>query len=156
METLHLETLQQEVLLQEVRIIVPRVSGNPESSSRYVALLNEIERGEITDAYSDTLAGILEILLESGRARHLYGPPGEHTLTALFQRTPRGAALVQQSQAVTRSLAGLEGQTLSNLSVRSSGPGAWAFTLQTDRCELTIQIDRRGLQVKSLDMDLGA
>ena len=156
METLHLEALQQEVLQHEVGAIAQRVSNNSEAHSRYVALLNEIERGEITDECSDTLEGILDVLLESGRARHLYGPPGEHTLTALFQRTPRGSAFVQQSQTVTRSLSGLEGQTLSNLSVRSSGPGAWAFTLQTDRCELTIQIDRRGIQVKSLDMDLGA
>ena len=156
METLHLEAFQQEVLQQEVGAIAQRVSGNPEAYSRYVALLDEIEQSEVTDECSDTLEGILGVLLESGRARHLYGPPGEHTLTALFQRTPRGAALVQQGQTVTRSLSGLEGQLLSNLSVRSSGPGGWTFTLQTDRCELTIQIDRRGIQVKSLDMDLGA
>jgi len=156
METLHLEALQKEVLQQEVGAIAQRVSNNPEVSSRYVALLDEIERGEITSECSGTLEGILDVLLESGRARHLYGPPGEHTLTALFQRTPRGAALVQQSQVLTRSLSGLEGQMLSNLSVRSSGPSAWAFTLQTDRCELTLQIDRRGVQIKSVDMDLGA
>jgi hypothetical protein len=156
METLHLEALQKEVLQSEVEAIVQRVSSNPEAHSRYAALFDEIERGEITDGCSDTLEGILAVLLESGRARHLYGPPAEHTLTALFQRTPRGAALVQQGQVVTRSLSGLESQRLTNLSVRSSGPGAWAFTLQTDRCELTIQIDRRGIQVKSLDLDLGA
>lgn len=156
METLHLEALQKEILQQEVGAITQRVSSNPEAHSRYIALLDEIERGEITGECSGTLEGILDVLLESGRARHLYGPPGEHTLMALFQRTPRGAALVQQSQALTRSLSGLEGQILSNLSVRSSGPGAWAFTLQTDRCELTLQIDRRGIQIKHVDMDLGA
>lgn len=156
MTTIQLEAFQKEVLQQEVGAIAQRVSSNSEAYSRYAALLDEIERGEITSECTETLESILDVLLESGRARHLYGPPGEHTLTALFQRTPRGAALVQQSQALTRSLSGLEGQTLSTLSVRSSGPGTWAFTVQTDRCELTLQIDRRGIQIKSVDMDLGA
>jgi hypothetical protein len=156
MATIQLEAFQKEVLQQEIGAIAQRVSNSSEAYSRYVALLNEIERGEITDECSGALEGILDVLLESGRARHLYGPPGEHTLTALFQRTPRGATFVQQGQTVTRALSGLEGQVLSNFSVRSSGPGAWAFTLQTDRCELTLQIDRRGIQVKSLDVDIGA
>src|SRR5687767_8793691 len=95
MATIQLETFQKEVLQQEVGAIAQRVSSNPEAYSRYVALLDEIERGEITSECSGTLEGILDILLESGRVRHLYGPPGEHTLMALFQRTPRGAALVQ-------------------------------------------------------------
>lgn len=155
MATIQLEAFQKEVLQHEVGTIAQRVSSNPEAYSRYVALLGEIERGEITSECSETLESILDVLLESGRARHLYGPPGEHTLTALFQRTPRGATLTQQAQAVNQALTGLEGQTLGGLAFRSSGPGSWVLTLQTDHCELTVQIDRRGIQVKSLDMDLG-
>jgi hypothetical protein len=40
------------------------------------------------------------------------------------------------------------------MSFRPSRPGSWVLTLQTDRCELTLRIDRREIRVDNLGIDL--
>jgi|SRR5215475_1471191 len=149
-----LDELQQEILGQEILTFLNGVS-DPETHARYTGLLHEVEDGEVGEESAAALEGMLTIILESGRARKLYGPAGENTLTALFQKTPRGSALVQQATEMNRALKGLEGQKLSGIAFRSTGPGAWGLTLQTDRGELTLRIDRQGIRVNSLEVDLG-
>lgn len=150
-----LDEFPQELLQHEV-LILTQGWNDPEVRTRYTALLREVESGTITEERLVTLGDLLEIVLESGRARHLYGPAGENALTALFQKTPRGAALTQQAQEVNRALTGLASQTLGGLAFRASGPGSWVLTLQTNRCELTMRIDRQGLRVVNMEMDLGS
>jgi hypothetical protein len=154
MATVSLDAFQQEILEQEIRAFV---TGwiNPEAQARYAALLQEVQSGEVSEAHAGTLEGLLEIVLESGRARTLYGPPGENTLTSLFHKTPHGSALVRETNAVNQALKGLEEQALRGVTFRSAGPGSWALTLQTDRCELTVRIDRRGVRVDTLGVDFG-
>jgi hypothetical protein len=152
MTALSIDTLQKEILEREVQAFL-QGSVDPEAQARYAALLQEVEDEEITEERCQTLAGILEIIVESGRARKLYGPPGENSLTSLFQKTSRGAALTQMSTQVNQALRGLKGQTLEGINFRSSGPGSWVLTLQTDHCELTLRIDRKGIRVDNLGVD---
>ena len=154
MATLSLDEFQKEILEQEVRAFLAGLA-DPEARSRYAALLQEVESGEVTEEHSGALEGILAIVLESGRARRLYGPAGENTLTSLFHKTPHGSALVQQANEVNEALRGLESQILEGITFRSSGPGSWVLNLQTDRCELTLRIDRKGIQVDNLGVDFG-
>lgn len=149
-----LDELQKEILDREVRAFLTGVA-DPEAQARYAGLLQDIEDGEVSEEFVAALEGILTIVLESGRTRKLYGPPGENSLNALFQKTPRGSALVQQANEVNKALKGLEGQILGGISFRSTGPGAWGLTLQTDRGELTLRIDRQGIRVHDLEVDLG-
>lgn len=152
--SISLDKFPQELLRHEV-LTLTQGWNDPEVRARYTALLREVESGTITEERLVTLGDLLEIVLESGRARHLYGPAGENALTALFQKTPRGAALTQQAQEVNRALTGLAGQTLGSIAFRASGPGSWVLTLQTDRCELTLRIDRQGVRAQNLEVDLG-
>lgn len=149
-----LDKFPQELLRHEV-LTLTQGWNDPEVRARYTALLREVESGTITEERLVTLGDLLEIVLESGRARHLYGPAGENALTALFQKTPRGAALTQQAQEVNRALTGLASQTLGGITFRPAGPGSWVLTLQTNRCELTVRIDRQGLRIENLGVDLG-
>ena len=149
-----LDELQQEILAQEVQTFLHGVTA-PEAQVRYASLLQEVEGGEVGEEGVAALEGILTIILESGRARKLYGPPGENSLNSLFQKTPRGSALVQQANAVNKALKGLEGQLLGSIAFRSTGPGAWGLTLQTERGELTLRLDRQGIRVHDLEVDLG-
>lgn len=149
-----LDPFARELLQHEV-FILTRGWNDPEIRARYTALLREVESGTITEERLVTLGDLLEIVLESGRARHLYGPAGENALTALFQKTPRGVALRQQAQEVNRALAGLEGQTFGSIAFRAAGPGSWVLTLQTNHCELTVRIDRQGVRAQNLEVDLG-
>ncbi len=154
MATGPLDEFQKEILEREVRAFLTGVA-DPEAQARYAGLLQEVEDGEVSEECSTALEGILQVVLESGRARKLYGPPGENSLNSLFQKTPRGSALVQQANEVNKALKGLEGQTLGGVSFRSTGPGSWGLTLQTDRGELTLRIDRQGIRVHDLEVDLG-
>ncbi|HEV8715086.1 MAG TPA: hypothetical protein VGX03_19930 [Candidatus Binatia bacterium] len=149
-----LDELQKEILGREVRAFLTGVA-DPEAQARYAGLLQEVEGGEVSAEHASVLEGILAIVLESGRARKLYGPPGENSLNALFQKTLHGSALVQQANEVNKALKGLEGQVLGGISFRSTGPGSWGLTLQTDRGDLTLRIDRQGIRVHDLEVDLG-
>ena len=149
-----LDELQKEILDREVRAFLTGVA-DPEAQARYAGLLQEVEDGEVSEECTAILEGILAIVLESGRARKLYGPPGENSLKSLFQKTPRGSALVQQANEVNKALKGLEGQILGGISFRFTGPGSWGLTLQTDRGELTLRIDSQGIRVHDLEVDLG-
>jgi len=149
-----LDELQREILEREVRTFLNSVT-DPESQGRYAGLLQEVADGEVSEEFAAALEGILTLILESGRARKLYGPASENSLNSLFHKTARGAALVQQANEVNQALKGLEGQRLSGISFRSTGPGAWGLTLQTDRGELVLRIDRQGIRVNSLEVDVG-
>jgi hypothetical protein len=149
-----LDEFQKEILEQELRAFLSGVA-DPESQARYAGLLQAIEDREVGEEFSPALEGILAIVLESGRARKLYVPAGENSLTSLFQKTARGSALVQQANEVNKALKGLEGQAIGGISFRSTGPGSWGLTLKTDRGELTLRIDRQGIRVDNLEVDLG-
>ncbi|MCS6925357.1 MAG: hypothetical protein NZ578_05580 [Candidatus Binatia bacterium] len=151
--TLPLDDFQKAILAGEIRAFIQGWT-DATARARYTALLQAIEREELTEECRESLGSLLSVVLESGRARKLYGPAGEHALLSLFHKTPQGAALQQQAHAVTQALKGLAGQTLSSMTVRSAGPGAWALTLHTNLCELTLQIDRKGIQVISMGVDL--
>ena len=148
-----LDELQKEILAREVRAFLTGVA-DPDAQARYAGLLQGVEDGEVGEECAAALEGVLTIVLESGRARKLYGPPGENSLNSLFHKTPRGAALVQQANEVNKALQGLEGQVLREISFRPTGPGSWGLTLQTDRGELTLRIDRQGIRVHDLEVDL--
>ncbi len=154
MAPLPLDTSQKEILEQEVRAFLPKIF-DAEVRARYTALLQEVERGELSPQGLKTLEGLLEVLLESGRARSLHGPMGESALASLFQKTSKGLALTQTATEVNQALKGLQGQTLRSMAFRPLGPGSWVCTLQTDRCELTLRIGREGLRLSSLGVDLG-
>jgi hypothetical protein len=55
---------------------------------------------------------------------------------------------------VNQALKGIEDQVVKKMSFRPSKPGSWVLTLQTDRCELTLRIDRREIRVDNLGIDL--
>lgn len=152
--TLLLDDFQKTLLASEIRAFIQGWT-DATARARYTALLQAVEGGELTEEWRELLGSLLTIVLESGRARKLYGPAGEHALLSLFHKTPQGRALQQQAHAVTQALKGLAGQVLSSMAVRSAGPGAWVLTLHTNLCELTLQIDRKGIQINTLGVDLG-
>lgn len=149
-----LDDFQKKILASEICAFIQGWT-DATARARYTALLEAVEKEKLTEECRELLGNLLTIILESGRARKLYGPAGEHALLSLFHKTPQGAALQQHAHAVTQALKGLAGQVLSGIAVRSAGPSAWVLTLHTNLCELTLQIDRKGVQVNTLGVDFG-
>ena len=53
---------------------------------------------------------------------------------------------------MNRTLATLAGQTIETLLFTSQGPGVYRLGIETDRVKLTLEIDRHGVTVESLEV----
>jgi hypothetical protein len=148
---LAVDPAQREVLVEEIAALAAAVR-DPESRERYAALRAAVEAGEVSDDLAGPLEGLLEMLLQTGRARRIHGADGEQSLLRLFHKTPRGAAARRATEAVNEALRGLRGQTLEDILFTVQGPGVYRLGLATDRCRLTVEIDRHGLSVESLEV----
>ena len=76
----------------------------------------------------------------------------EQALLRLFHRTPRGAAARQATESVNQALRELAGQTIEEILFTVQAPGVYRLGLGTDQVRLTLQIDRHGVTVESLEV----
>lgn len=53
-------------------------------------------------------------------------------------------------QILNTALAALKGQVIDSVRVSASAPGSYSITIDTDRCVLTIKVDRAGARVESM------
>ena len=112
-------------------------------------LVAEIDAGSVVDEV-DALEQILELGLQTGRIRALYGPGGEQAILRLYRRLPRGAELDESAHEVGAALRSLEGLPLRSVELRAVGPGAFALSLSAGELELDIRLDRQGARVSSV------
>ena len=150
---MRIHAIEQELLVPEIRKF-SRGLLDPEAMARYGNLLAAVEAGEVEDELLGYLSIVLEISLQSGRPRKLYGADGEQALARLFQRTPAGAALSDAAKSVSEALAGLQGQTLEDIKVSTLGPGSYGLMIDTDRCQINVRLDRTGVRVENMAIGL--
>ena len=140
---------EQELVIQEIGALGVLLR-NPETRARYAELRSAIEAGEVPDELLGHLGNVLELGLESGRIRNLYGADGEQALARVFQRTPAGSERAAGAREVTDALAGLRGQCIEDISISAVGPGSYGITIDTDRCQITLRLDRAGARVENV------
>lgn len=150
-EALELDATQREVLGEEIAALLAGIQS-PEARAPWEALAAAVESGAVPEVLHGRLEGALEMSLQTGRARRIHGADGEQALLRLFHRTPRGSAARKATEAVNQALRTLAGQTLEGLVVTAQGPGVFRFGLTTDRCRLSLEIDRHGVSVESLEI----
>lgn len=147
---LRLHGAQQEVLELELRALAERAGDA--GRERYLSLAARAAEGEIPDDDLGLLEAVLELLVQSGRARKLYGPGGEQALAQLFNRTPRGAAVEETVAGLNEALRALTGQRLEGLSVAAHGPAAYKLQIETDQGRLSLRLDGQGARVESVEV----
>lgn len=140
---------EQELLLPEITAF-SRALRDPQAREPYDVLRAQVQEGEVDDELLPHLGNVLEIGLQSGRLRKLYGADGEQALSRLFHRTPTGAKLAEIAKSVTEALGALQGQVIEDVKVSALGPGTYGVTLDTDRCQLTMRMDRSGVRVENV------
>lgn len=140
---------ERELVAPEIRLIA-QFQPDADARRRHEELATLVETGVVPADRVDGLSLILEIGLESGRVRRVYGPEGEGAIGKIYQRTPRGARANAMASDVTRALAALRGQQIDDLKVTALGPGAYSILVDTRQCQLTIRLDRAGVRVDSL------
>ena len=99
-----------------------------------------------------TLEPILELALQAGRIRAIYGPPGETAALRLYRKLPRGAALQQSAREVSEALSSLQGHTLEGATLTAVGPGAYTLSLATAEGRLSVKLDRQGARITSVEV----
>jgi hypothetical protein len=139
----------QEVALAEAQAVRAMASDDG-YRERLAALVGAASEGEVGDEDAATLEEVLELGLQSGRIRALYGPGGETAALGLYRRLPRGAALAESAGEVNEALRALEGQELGSIELRAVGPGAFTLSLSTGEIELSLKLDRQGARVTSV------
>ena len=78
--------------------------------ARLADVVAAVDEGRVEGTDADALSELLELGLQTGRLRALYGPGGEQAALALFRRLPRGRELAESTQGLNGALASLEGR----------------------------------------------
>jgi hypothetical protein len=142
---------QREALLEEIDAVLATVH-DPAARAPFVALAASVAAGIIGEGEAATLDKVLEMTLQTGRARRIHGADTEQALLRLFYQTPRGGAARRSTEAVNAALHGLAGQTLEDVVFTVQAPGVFKLGLRTDRCRLGLEIDRHGVTLDSLEV----
>lgn len=150
-EGVELDEIQREVLGEELAALRAGLQ-TPQARAPWEELAAAVTEGAVPEPLLPRLESALEMSLQTGRARRIHGADGEQALLRLFHRTPRGAAARRSTQAVNEALRALAGQTIEEMLVTSQGPGVFRLGLSTDRFRLSLEIDRHGVTVESLEV----
>jgi hypothetical protein len=139
----------QEVALAETQAVLA-MARDDGYRGRLAALQAAATEGEVAGEDAETLQELLEVGLQSGRLRALYGPGGERAALATYRRLPGGAAVAESAREVSEALRALSGQELRSVSLEAVGPGAFSLSLAAGAAELTIRLDRQGARLHSV------
>jgi hypothetical protein len=139
----------QEVALAETQAVLA-MAGNGEYRERLTSLQAAASEGEVDGDDAETLQELLEVGLQSGRLRALYGPGGERAALATYRRLPNGAAVAGSAREVSEALRALAGQELRSISLEAIGPGAFSLSLAAGSAEITVRLDRQGARLHSV------
>jgi len=144
-EALALAPAEAEALAVEAAAFAAALP-DPRARARYQRLADRAAtEARVPPDLLPALETMLDLVLQTDR-----GPTARQPLRSLFARTPRGHALAIQARQVTRALRALRGQRLDDLRL-AAGPGQHTLTLQTDHCQLTLELSPRGARITSLD-----
>ena len=142
---------EAELALAEVRAVLA-AAGSDEYRAQLDELVEGIESGVLDERQALVLEPIVELALQAGRIRAIYGPPGETAALRLYRKLPRGNALRQSAEEVSDALTSLAGHRLEGATLTAIGPGAYTLSLATEEGRLTIKLDRQGARVTSIEV----
>jgi len=152
-EILTLDSLQRDLLIPQIQAFLDATS-DADARESYGALKAAVESMAVSTEHQARLGTIVEVALQSGRIRRLFGPGAELSLNALFQKTPRGREIARSLQELNSALSNLKGDTVEEVSAAMRGPGSWALTVKSSGCQLVIRFERDGVRVESLEVAL--
>lgn len=139
----------QEVALAETQAVLARALDGA-YRERLASLRAAATEGEVDGEDAETLQELLEVGLQSGRLRALYGPGGERAALTTYRRLPSGAALAESAREVSEALRSFAGQELRSVSLEAVGPGAFTLSLAAGSAEITVRLDRQGARLHSV------
>jgi hypothetical protein len=113
-------------------------------------LLAALDEGEVGGDDAGPLEELLELGLQTGRIRSLYGPDGEQAALGLYRRLPAGRELTQSARDLNGALEALEGRQIERVSVSAVGPGEYGVTISTPDFELVLRLGKAGARLATI------
>jgi len=138
-----------EVALAETQAVLA-MAQDQGYRDRLADVVAAVSDGHVFEDEAADLEQVLELGLQSGRIRAVYGPAGEQAALRLYRRLPRGTALAESAREVTDALAALRGKRLDSIELSAVGPGAFSLSIATDGVELSLRLDRQGARLASV------
>ena len=138
-----------EVALGEVEAVLA-VAPEGEYRARLERLRDELSVGAPRPESAHELDRLIEIALQAGRRRAVYGPGGEAAATRLYRRLPSGRELAASATEVAEALSSLSGQVLDDVALTVNGPGAFGLALTVGGREIAVRLDRQGVRLHSV------
>lgn len=138
-----------EVALGEAQAVLALVH-DPARRGRLADLVAAVQDGELAEDDAQSLEELLELGLQSGRIRSVYGPEGEQAALKTYRRLPGGRALSDSASEVSEALSALAGKTLDDVKIQATGPGSYLLTLAVDGLELSVRLDRAGARLHAV------
>jgi hypothetical protein len=138
-----------EVALGEAQAVLALVH-DPERRGRLADLVAAVQDGELGEDDAQSLEELLELGLQSGRIRSVYGPEGEQAALKTYRRLPGGRALSDSASEVSEALSALAGKQLDDVRIQVTGPGSYLLTLAVDGLELSVRLDRAGARLHAV------
>jgi len=152
-EALTINEREQALLIPLLSDVIRALGANP-SATRYAALLADVEAGSVRSEHLTELENFLEMGLHTGRFRARFGALGEEALIRIYHQTPRGATVAGSITEVNRALGALAGQTIEEVNLTAHGPDAYALSIETDACRLTLRIESTGVRIGDVELAL--
>jgi len=148
-ETIALRGEAREIALAEAQAVLAMVQDKSRRA-RLGDLVAAADEGELDGDAAEALTELLELGLQTGRLRALYGPGGEQAALQTYRRLPRGTGLTASAREVTNALSSLVGKPLEGIALRAVGPGAFTLSLAAEGVELSVRLDGNGARVSSV------
>ena len=139
----------REVVRGEAQAVLAMVADD-ERRGRLASLVAAVDEGEVAGEEAQALEELLELGLQTGRVRALYGPGGEQAALRVYRQLPRGKQAGEAAREVTQALASLEGTTLESIGIQAVGPAAFVLSLNAGGAELSVRLDRQGARLTSV------
>ena len=117
---------------------------------RLADVVAAVDEGLVSGHDADALAELLEVGLQTGRLRAVYGPGGEQAALGLFRRLPLGKELTRSTGELNEALGSLEGRTLERVSVHAVAPGEYGVSISSEGFELEVRLGRSGARISSI------
>ncbi|MGH3442274.1 MAG: hypothetical protein ACRDUY_09575 [Nitriliruptorales bacterium] len=149
-DALQLDDEERELVAQEVAAFLPALKG--ERRQRYEVLAEAVTTGSVPADLLPPLESLIEMTLQTARARQLYRAEGERILTAVYRRTPGGRELSQHLKDVNAALEALEGHTVEGVSVRMRTLGHFTITVRTDGAHMTLSARPESVDLESVSV----
>ena len=143
-----LEEFEQELVLSDLDALLPTLDGA--RHDRFSQLRDAVDLGRVPVPLVPALESVLELTLQTARARARHHADGERALTDLYRRTTAGRQLAAHLGQVNKALKSLQGQTIESVSVRMRTVGHFTIAVQTDRSSITLSARPDAVNVESV------